>query len=367
VKTIAAAAAIHDAIAAAGIRYQPDPQAPFSYVAGNAEAVDSVNFPRETLTRKTGDCDDLTSLYASTLESVGVPTGLVDVPGHVFVVFDSGLKDDEIKEHAPNGARWKMSRATGTAWVPVEVTAVEKSFVDAWVLGSEELQKWDGLGKFNYVETESSWDTFPSSAPSFDEVTTNIAPFDNSRLGTLASADAKDFASREGNARKEAIAAIQRRHLPAASEANEIGIILAKDGQFADAEKQFRQAIAADGKLAKAHNNLANILYLENKMKDAAEEYDAALKTGGENAAILANLANLYYEQGDAKNATAYFERAMRIEPGYEQDYPELAELMRKSAGSSSVAANPVKTNGASKAANVGAGERDPRHSRWIP
>ena len=39
-----------------------DPATPFADISGNATGIDNVNFSFETLTRKTGDCDDLTVL-----------------------------------------------------------------------------------------------------------------------------------------------------------------------------------------------------------------------------------------------------------------------------------------------------------------
>lgn len=43
-----------------------------------------VQFPYETLKNKNGDCEDLAILYASLLESIGVESVLLKLPGHVF-------------------------------------------------------------------------------------------------------------------------------------------------------------------------------------------------------------------------------------------------------------------------------------------
>ena len=368
VKNIATAAAFFDAMGADGITYLADPSAPFNYFEGNAEAVDTVNFARETLVRRTGDCDDLTALYASLLESAGIATGLVDVPGHVFVIFDSGLTAEEIRRYVGPTAGFQVRN--GTAWVPVEITAVGKSFNDAWAAGTGELKKWDGLKKFNVVETSAAQEQFPASPPAFGPPPSDLlAKFDDRKFASLVDGDKKSFGGNEDGTRLAAINAVKKKNLPKASESNEIGIIFAKDGKFDEAERQFRDAIGQDPKLAKAHNNLANILYLQNRSNEAAAEYVKALETGGENAAILANLANLYYEQGDAKQATAFFERAVRIEPVYEREYPEIAALARSQADASggAIAAGTKKPAGVSKASNIGAGEKDPRRSRWIP
>ncbi|MDI6781269.1 MAG: transglutaminase family protein [bacterium] len=45
---------------------------------------------------KKGDCDDLSVLYAACLESAGIPTALVSVPGHIFVIFDTGVQEKNV-------------------------------------------------------------------------------------------------------------------------------------------------------------------------------------------------------------------------------------------------------------------------------
>lgn len=72
---------IFDALGQYGVYYVSDPNDPLG------TGVDYIQTPSETLSLKGGDCDDLAVLYASALESVGVDTALIHVPGHVFVGF----------------------------------------------------------------------------------------------------------------------------------------------------------------------------------------------------------------------------------------------------------------------------------------
>ena len=367
VKSINNAAVLFDALTAYGLTYVSDPSAPFSYFEGNAEAVDTVNFPFETLRNKTGDCDDLTSLYASLLESAGIPTALVDVPGHVFVMFDSGLSPDEMHDYV--GTDTGYLAKNGSAWIPVEITALGKPFNQAWQLGSGELKKWSGLNQFNAVETEPAQSLFPPAPPDFGATPDGFRHLDGSKFASLSGDDSNKLGKTEANAQAKAVADIKNRHLPPASEANEIGIIYAKAGKYDDAVKYFEDAKAADPHMAKAYNNLANIAYMRGDLPGAVKQYQQALEAAGENAAILANLANIYFEQGDAKNARLYFARAVKIEPVYEREYPEIAALLRPAgtdASGGSVATNEGKTNGVNKAASIGTGP-DPRKAKWIP
>ena len=56
-----------------------------------AETSDRVNYPGETLLRRSGDCDDIVVLCCSVLEAADIPTAVVVGSSHVIMMFDSGL------------------------------------------------------------------------------------------------------------------------------------------------------------------------------------------------------------------------------------------------------------------------------------
>ncbi|MFW6293995.1 MAG: hypothetical protein ACOC7V_16970, partial [Spirochaetota bacterium] len=60
-------------------------------------AVDFLQFPRQTLTYSSGDCDDLTALYIALLESVGVDTAFITVPGHIYAAFAVETSPEEAR------------------------------------------------------------------------------------------------------------------------------------------------------------------------------------------------------------------------------------------------------------------------------
>ena len=114
---------IYQALAATGIQYQEDPSSPFTRVQGRVEAVDSINLARTTLRQRYGDCDDLTVLFTSLLETRSVRTGFITTPGHIYAAFDTGVAAENYQEIHPDRA---MTLAVdGTLWVPVEVTLLD--------------------------------------------------------------------------------------------------------------------------------------------------------------------------------------------------------------------------------------------------
>ncbi|HEX9934701.1 MAG TPA: transglutaminase domain-containing protein [bacterium] len=121
-----------------GVRYQSDPNIPF-------DRDDRVQFAPNTLSLGTGDCDDLSVLFASLLESVGIPTAFVDVKdpnenqGHVYLLFNTGLPPDQQQRITANEKRTvvRTDGAGRTAlWIPVETTMVKDGFEAAWKQGA---------------------------------------------------------------------------------------------------------------------------------------------------------------------------------------------------------------------------------------
>ena len=83
--------ALWNALSGYGLTYVPDPNTPFSAVSDTRSAVDQVQYPRGLLASRTGDCDDMSVLYCAMLENVGIPTAFLDGPGHILMMFDSGV------------------------------------------------------------------------------------------------------------------------------------------------------------------------------------------------------------------------------------------------------------------------------------
>ena len=128
---------IYQTLAATGIQYQEDPSSPFARVQGRVEAVDSISLARTTLRQRYGDCDDLTVLFATLLETRSIRTAFITVPGHIFAAFDTGVAAERYPEIHPD--RSMTLAVDGTLWVPVEVTLLDgrSDFLAAWQRGVE--------------------------------------------------------------------------------------------------------------------------------------------------------------------------------------------------------------------------------------
>jgi hypothetical protein len=118
--------------------YTSDPRATAEYV----------QFPKQTIELKGGDCDDLSVAYSSLLESVGIQTALVDYKEdgeirHVNVLFNTKLDPTQAKYITNNDSKYfirKSEQGNDEIWIPIETTSLT-DFDEAWNVGVEKFNR----------------------------------------------------------------------------------------------------------------------------------------------------------------------------------------------------------------------------------
>jgi hypothetical protein len=87
-----------------------------------------VRLPRESLAHQQANCIDGTVLFASLLEAVSLSPGLVLVPGHAFLAWETWRNSDE--------------------WQFLETTLIgDKSFEEARAMGEAHAARYQALAK----------------------------------------------------------------------------------------------------------------------------------------------------------------------------------------------------------------------------
>ena len=166
---------LFEALKQHGIHYIPDANTPYDQARSQRAKVDHIKYPAHLLQTKTGDCDDLTVLYASLLENVGISTALVDLPGHIFLLFDTGV-DLRNRYQLPLNTRYYRMRGD-RLWIPVEVTKVNQSFLEAWQAGVDQLDPYSLRElRHKFVNTADAWKQYPAAQPTFDKPVDFPAP-----------------------------------------------------------------------------------------------------------------------------------------------------------------------------------------------
>jgi tetratricopeptide (TPR) repeat protein len=324
-KNILIAREIFAALGTYGITYLPDPNNPYEKTSEDANLVDYVQYPRETLKRKSGDCDDLSNLYSACLESLGIDTALIDLPGHILMMFDTNLSAEEDIENFGFEKDKYIIYQEGI-WIPIETTLIGSNFLKAWEEGIKLYNKWKDKAEIIYLK--SVWGkykpaTLPTvfweiNSPSKEEIEkkfpNEIENLINTRLENLTK---KYFEILKNN--PEDIYAL-----------NQLGIIYGEYGKYDLALQKFSEILKIDINNSSAYNNMGNIYLLQGELDKAQTSYEAAKELDPEDAGILVNLAWIYYKKGEKEKAKNTFLQAIEISPSIEEEFSELKEIFLK-------------------------------------
>ncbi len=155
---------LYEALNIHGIKYAQDASTPYSQARANRAAVDHIQYPTQLLQSRQGDCDDCTVLYCSLLENLNIPTALIDAPGHILMMFDSGIGEERGYGFSlPE--RYYVERG-GRYWIPVEVTKLgEGSFMEAWELGARTCQRLTEAGELGITYVRAAWADYAYALP----------------------------------------------------------------------------------------------------------------------------------------------------------------------------------------------------------
>jgi transglutaminase-like putative cysteine protease len=165
-KNVLLAAALFETLNLYGINYVVDPSSSFIELSENASALDSLNYPYQTLFYRGGDCDDLSILFCSLLEALGIESAFVTIPGHIYIALNiSEQITDNSEQSAMNRGQWeelyrgKLIEHGGRFWLPVEITLPHGGFWNAVDVG---VREWQTAINADPVSRENS---LPSSPP----------------------------------------------------------------------------------------------------------------------------------------------------------------------------------------------------------
>jgi hypothetical protein len=157
------AAALFEALGLYGINYMIDPASSYIELSENASALDSLNYPYQTLLFRGGDCDDLSILFCSLLEVLDIPTAFITIPGHIYMAFDTGLNAEN--NDVGNTDAFRASHSSlfiehgGKLWLPLEITIPHEGFAEAWRVGAREWK--DAADKARIYSMKESWTVYP--------------------------------------------------------------------------------------------------------------------------------------------------------------------------------------------------------------
>jgi len=307
---------VFSALKELGCLYQIDPTSPFTAAQENPMVVDSVSLARNTLQRLTGDCDDLTVLYCSLLETVGIETAFITVPGHIYAAFNTKVQSRDFARVHPD--QNMTINVNGELWIPVEITLIgEDDFMSAWRLGMEEYAALDAAPeKRALIFTKKAQEIYrPVGLKEAD-------------LG-LQYGDSKKITREFGENIDKLIDTILEEYESSANNSNhkkdfnQLGIVCAQYGRYDQAEDAFLSALSIDRNYLNPKINLGNVYFMRQDFQEALRSFHSAerylMDTGKVKSAtyskVLLNISRSYYELENFDKATQYYDKLAEVDP----------------------------------------------------
>jgi tetratricopeptide (TPR) repeat protein len=266
-----------------------------TWTASGANVLDEVRYPRETLALKSGDCDDMATLLASCLESVGIPTAIAVTSSHVFMLFDTGVQKKNVTRISADEKDYIIRG--GTVWIPIESTIKNASFVAAWKEGAKQYRNAEaGAKQFDVVEIHSAWRSYPSLDLSQADKPA-VAPAGQA-VADLVNADIKSITQELMNQIASGVAVLKQQKTESA--ANRAALLLSVAGRYDEAVSMLNSYVSSV-----SLNNIGNIYLLKGDSLNSARSYAAAMKADRADAGIVLNLGVLNFMTGDEDAAEA--------------------------------------------------------------
>ncbi len=303
-----------------GINYVIDPSSSYVEKSKSESAVDYLQYPYQTLFYRGGDCDDLSILFAALLESVGIKTAFITIPGHIYMAFSLEMSENEARSTFFDSSI--LIYRGGQAWVPVEITMVKEGFVKAWRVGAKEWVDNQKAGTASFFPMEESWALYapvgiPDVNPRFSLPAEALAiqAFDESVNRYVAKEI--DPAVQDHRARHGALASPEA--------ANELGILYGRYGMLKEAWAQFSLSAKAD--YAFAWTNLGSVSFLRKDYALALSYYGWALTLDPRDTAALLGVARSNYELERFIEADKAYAELRGADPDLAAKYGYLASM----------------------------------------
>lgn len=299
-----------DGASEAGVKFFESPTNSFETVSADpAYPIDLTQFPRETLQRKSGECDDLTTFLISMMEAANVKAAIVDYPGHMALMVDTeaespeeaGLPDSMLVQH------------NGTYWVPIEPTLIGKPFSESVRKAAHAYKTEAEKGKVRVISVRDAWATYePATMPAADWKA-ELPPSD--AVAKRFGAEVRELFDESYQFQKKSYEAKLKEDPKFVDGRLRLGLLEWSAGKKEAAVEQFNKALAVDPKNAAALNNLGNVSFLSGDMAAAEANYLKSVDAEPNDSDVWLNLVKTAVKQNDRKKASEYAKKAVAADP----------------------------------------------------
>lgn len=302
------------------LTYLVDPSSAYEDFSENPFSVDFVQFPRQTLYVRAGDCDDLSSAYCALLESIGISTAFVTVPGHIYTAFKLNMNASEAIRSVANSDSL-IVRPDDSVWVPVETTLLDQGFLEAWAAGARQWAANEPSGDAGFHRVSEAWQVYEPVAFSVSQIELEMPP----REPVIARfrAELDRFVEQRIYTREQPLLARLESRPNDPRTRNSLGVLYARYGKLDEARRTF-ESIVDQREHAPSLLNLANIHFLDGNYGTAGDYYERVLQQSPEHPGALLGFARVEYEHQNFDTAREAFNQLRDAAPELAAEYAYL-------------------------------------------
>lgn len=304
------AAGLHSALSVYGMSYISDPKSPYTELEKDSLSIDFLKFPRQTLSHRAGDCDDLAILYCALLESINMETAFITTPGHIYAAVSLGITQEEAAKLFNSVDDLIFSE--GKTWLPVEVTELDGGFLLAWQLGAREWRENTEKGQARLHPVHTAWKAYPPVGLPAGEI--GFEPPAAELVLRLYDEELVAFIQQELGPKVEQY---QKRITESGEhpkEINTLGVLYARYGLYEEAKQEFHKALEKE-EYVPALVNLGNIYFLEGDYDSALVYLERAHAVNPASANVLLCLARTHYQLELYEKTKEFYTRLKEVEP----------------------------------------------------
>ena len=305
------AMAMHEALSLYGMSYVIDPTTPYAEFSQNTTAVDYLQFPKQSLEYKAGDCDDLSILYCALLESVGVETAFITTPGHIHMAFSVNM--------SPEAARSTFLRDddlifyNDKSWIPVEITTISSGFLKAWDDGARLWREASMRDKAGFYPIREAWAVYnPVGLPGEGEALNY--PHED-KVAQIYRQEMGKFIDREIYPQIVKLQSEIDKSGGSIRLVNKLGVLYARYGLIDKAEREFSKVLAKNRSYIPTLLNMGNVYYLNGDLDKAMQYYNQAVKKEPNNAKAVLCVARVNHDMENYGTVKKHFDTLKKLDP----------------------------------------------------
>ena len=322
---------IFEALRLYGMEYVIDPNSSYIELSENESALDFLQFPQQTLDFRSGDCDDLSILYAALLQSVGIRSAFITIPGHIYTAF--ALDMDQEEAERTFATTRDLIFVDGETWVPLEITLLQEDFLAAWSTGAKQWRENRAAEAARMYPIEDAWSIYqptgfasqpldiniPSTTAVVPKYTDVLRSFVQREIAPQVAELEERIEASNGNPRL----------------VNRLGTVYARYGLYEQAQEQFLRAVA-EREYRPALINLGNLAYLRDELDEALSFYNRAYESRDDDPLVLISLARVHFDREEYPPATEKYREAEVLDPELAERFGYIVSQNRDDARASS-------------------------------